>query len=636
MGGLSTSVAVEVPPPLQKVLGKLDGVTNHGHLQYQANCPAHSDGKASLSIGWGDKGTVVFHCHANCEHNVIMKALNLKHSDLEAKMRLTAVYDYEDEGGELVYQVERHENGASKTFKQRRPGSHKNKSIYNMNGVEPLPFQLGELAEALDSGEDVYIVEGEKDALALWGGVGAVATCNHGGAGKWTDAHSEYFEGSESRVFIVADRDVPGYKHALKVYYSLQKVAGITAQVVLSAVGKDAADHISDHGLEEFIPVSREELIVRTRETDEAAEHLRLERVVQAAEQLRISNEARLLVAAEGWTPPESLGTLADQLLLDPEPPRWHWEGLVQVNWNVLVIAQAKAGKTTLALNFLRSLADGTPLFDKYTPEPLDTGRTIAWWNAELSQNQAMEWVRDLGIQNTDAVVPLHMRGRRMPFTAPAVRDWTVQWLRQHKVSFWIIDPMSALYTGDENSNSEVGAWLNAIDEIKVAAGVETVMLVHHTGRTDDDENLHARGASRLEGWADLPLIYVGQRSERRYLRTPSVGRDVEINVGLDFAQGSRSLIAVAGASRTADRKQDWALLASDAVWSAPEDKPLNATELKGALPGAKQAPQRAAITFAVGQGWIAAEAGPRNSTLYRRGVENPRKRKLSNTSAEE
>lgn len=324
MGCLSTPVAVEVPPPLLRVLDKLDGVTNQGHLQYQANCPAHDDGKASLSVRWGDKGKVVLHCHANCEHNAVMKALNLEYNDLEAKMRLTAVYDYEDEDGELVYQVERHENGASKTFKQRRPGSHKNKSIYNMDGVEPLPFQLGKLAEALDSGEDVYIVEGEKDVQALWGGVGAVATCNHGGAGKWTDAHSEYFKDSESRVFIVADRDVPGYKHALKVYYSLQKVAGITAQVVMSAIGKDAADHISDHGLEEFIPVSREELIVLTRESDEEAEHQRQERVTQAAEQLRISNEARLLVAAEGWTPPESLGSLTDQLLLDPEPPRWH------------------------------------------------------------------------------------------------------------------------------------------------------------------------------------------------------------------------------------------------------------------------------------------------------------------------
>ncbi|MFF2348085.1 AAA family ATPase [Pseudarthrobacter sp. NPDC058119] len=441
------------------------------------------------------------------------------------------------------------------------------------------------------------------------------------------------------RVFIAYDCDSAGAAGAEKLRERLLASGAVPFVLDLTRLGlqPDSREDISDYFMR--YGGTAEKLLQEMERTAEAAdecpEDLRVARVETAAETLRIQQEARLLVAAEGWRPPVTAGTLAEQLAREPEPPQWHWPGLVQVAWNVLVIAQAKAGKTTLALNFLRSLADGVPLFDRYQPHPLTDGRRIAWWNAELSESQAMNWVRDLGINNPASVVPLHMRGQRMPFTSPAVRDWTVGWLKENNVAFWIIDPMSALYTGDENSNAEVGAWLNAIDEIKVAAGVDSVMLVHHTGRTDDDENLHARGASRLEGWADLPLIYVGQKQERRYLRTPSVGRDVEVNVGLDYVPASRSLVAVDGASRSGDKKRAMGLAAADAIWALDENKALSATALQAELPGAKADLKRAAIRLAVSEGWLSEQPGPRNSTLYSRGPVAPRTLNLNGSKHE-
>ncbi|WP_252603395.1 AAA family ATPase [Pseudarthrobacter raffinosi] len=441
------------------------------------------------------------------------------------------------------------------------------------------------------------------------------------------------------RVFIAYDCDSAGTAGAEKLRERLVAAGAVPFVLDLTRLGlsSDSREDISDYFLRHGGTAEKlTQAMERAAEAeDESAEDRRLARVEFAAENLRVQQEARLMVAAEGWRPPVTTGTLAEQLARDPEPTQWHWPGLMQVSWNVLVIAQAKAGKTTLALNFLRSLADGVQLFDKYQPDPLAEGRKIAWWNAELSESQAMDWVRDLGVSNAPSVVPLHTRGQRMPFTVPAIRDWTVGWLRENNVAFWIIDPMSALYTGDENSNSEVGAWLNAIDEIKLAAGVESVMLIHHTGRTDDDENLHARGASRLEGWADLPLIFVGQKQERRYLRTPSVGRDVEVNVGLDYVPVSRSLVAVDGASRTGDKKRALALAAADAIWALDEGKTFTATALQAELPGAKPEPKRAAIRLAVSEGWLAEEPGQRNSTLYSRGPVAPRTARLNGPKRE-
>ena len=43
-----------------------------------------------------------------------------------------------------------------------------------------------------------------------------MATCNPGGAGKWKGEYTKSFYGAR-RVLVVADKDVPGRKHAAAV-----------------------------------------------------------------------------------------------------------------------------------------------------------------------------------------------------------------------------------------------------------------------------------------------------------------------------------------------------------------------------------------------------------------------------------
>lgn len=253
----------ELPPPLQRVLVKLKGVEERGGLQFAARCPAHDDREPSLSVSWGDKNAVVLHCHAGCDADDVLSEIGLTWKSLSAKPSQTAVYRYTDEDDNLLYEVVRYGNGEGKTFKQRRPDPDKpGQYIWNVKGLTPVPYRLVELAEELSCGTDIWIVEGEKDVEAMVQAYGypMTATCNHGGADMWKDEHSEHFQGSTSRVTIVADRDVAGHRHARKVRESLQRVAGIEARVVLSAEGKDAADHCGDHGLDEFIELSLEAL----------------------------------------------------------------------------------------------------------------------------------------------------------------------------------------------------------------------------------------------------------------------------------------------------------------------------------------------------------------------------------------
>lgn len=189
----------------------------HGVRGKTALCPAHDDRQRSLSHKC-ENGKILLHCHAGCTTEDIVDALGLKVSDLfldepmrKSTMDIVAEYNYSDSSDKLVYQVVR---SRPKSFRQRRPDG-RGGWIWNMQGIKPLPYKLAGLLAALERGETVFIVEGEKDVDNLLV-LGLTATCNHGGAGKWYESHSEYLPiGAE--VVILPDNDEPGREHARKV-----------------------------------------------------------------------------------------------------------------------------------------------------------------------------------------------------------------------------------------------------------------------------------------------------------------------------------------------------------------------------------------------------------------------------------
>ena len=79
-------------------------------------------------------------------------------------------------------------------------------------GVRQVPYRLPELLA--NPKRFVFLPEGEKDVdnLAV---INLLATCNSGGAGKWTAEHAQYLRGR--RVFVLPDNDEAGRKHAQQV-----------------------------------------------------------------------------------------------------------------------------------------------------------------------------------------------------------------------------------------------------------------------------------------------------------------------------------------------------------------------------------------------------------------------------------
>ena len=189
----------------------------HGD-QWQACCPAHDDHTPSLSITpAADK--VLVYCHAQCPLDAILAALGLTRRDLfvhgalaahrNGHRRIVTTYDYVDAHGVLVHQTVRL---TPKAFRQRRPDPVTPGAwIWNLEGVEPVLYHLPQVIEAIQRGETIYVVEGEKDAEALHA-LGLTATCNAMGAGKWRPSYSEALRGAS--VVVLPDNDPPGHQHA--------------------------------------------------------------------------------------------------------------------------------------------------------------------------------------------------------------------------------------------------------------------------------------------------------------------------------------------------------------------------------------------------------------------------------------
>jgi hypothetical protein len=128
--------------------------------------------------------------------------------DATSKKVVAERFDYHDETGTLLYQIERvefrnpdgsfvlaDEGKRKKTFRTRRPDPDRpGQWLWNLDGVAPVPYRLPELIDSLDGDHPVIIGEGERkvDLLRGWG---FAATCNSGGAEKWRAGHSAFLRG---------------------------------------------------------------------------------------------------------------------------------------------------------------------------------------------------------------------------------------------------------------------------------------------------------------------------------------------------------------------------------------------------------------------------------------------------------
>lgn len=319
---------------LQTVLDALEGHDAGVRAQggyYTARCPTHDDHNPSLTVAHldgkaGDRGgRVRVRCHAGCDELGVLAAIGLGLRDLYDDpipngRGVVREHPYVAGNGALLGVVQRRE---PKTFRPLTPkpgGGWQQKATDDLKAT---PYRLPEVVAAVADGRPVWVAEGEHDADRL-ARENITATCNAGGAGKWSERHAAWLLGAD--VVVCRHRDPAGEKHADQVVTSL---AGIAASVRLvePATGNDMAEHL-DAG----------------RVLDEVTE------VDLPAAPLPVSRA--------------QLVRLADVV---SERVTWLWPGRLPAGKLVVLDGDPSLGKSTVALTFAAHLSvgrvwpDGTP-----------------------------------------------------------------------------------------------------------------------------------------------------------------------------------------------------------------------------------------------------------------------------------
>jgi DNA primase len=155
-----------------------------------------------------------------------------------AKKVAVETYSYPNADNVLAFQTQRvqfqlpdgsfvltKQGKPKKTFWQRRPNPQRpGDFIYDLDGVELVPYRLPELIKAVAAEQRIFIVEGERK-VDLLREMGAAATGCPMGAGKWPENFCTYFAGAD--VAIVPDNDKPGSDHAHDVARKLHNARSI-------------------------------------------------------------------------------------------------------------------------------------------------------------------------------------------------------------------------------------------------------------------------------------------------------------------------------------------------------------------------------------------------------------------------
>ncbi|OPX88285.1 MAG: Regulatory protein RepA [Pelotomaculum sp. PtaB.Bin104] len=437
----------------------------------QARCPLPSHGgqdkNPSFSVN-ANKG--VFICHKEHISGGIKELAGLlgvenpfRQKDIppkkpKGKLVEVAVYDYVDESGSLIYQVVRY---LPKTFRQRRPDGADGWT-WTMNDVKPIPYRLPELLKALAGNELVFIAEGEKDVDNLFS-VGLSASCNHGGAGRWTQTHTQYFP-TGADIIILLDNDEPGREHSVKVANQLVKRGCRVRVVELPGLPEkgDVSDWLAAGG-------TKKSLLALVEQT-------------------------------EYWKPGQKdNGFNITSILRPPDPTKkvqieWIVPDMIPAGYVTLLIADPKSGKTWLSMRLACDLSSGGVILgglDSLVPARRvlylmgDTGEGLVnyrlhrtgWpFNAGNIRFVYAEEVRQAGVDldfGTDQGVDI-------------LRQLILAW--QPHIVF--VDTLTNFHSVDESKNSDVKPIIASLRDIAAQYNIALVVLHHARKRKTREVDL--------------------------------------------------------------------------------------------------------------------------------------------------
>jgi len=451
--------------------------------QHTTLCPFHEDRKPSLSI---QGKTGLFKCFG-CKVSGSIYDFYAKKNDLRLpvdfskvlagiakdfniyngdgakqaiKPTIKARYDYNDESGNLIYQIERLE---PKSFRLRRPDDKG--WAYNAKGIKIIPYQLPEVMKA----DEVLIVEGEKDVDAL-SKIGFPATTNPFGASKWPDHFGPYFAGKN--VVLLPDNDEPGRAHMKQVAASLESHAASIKWLDLPGLPDkgDVSDFISIFSSKEE---TAERLTLMIDGTPEYQEEI-------------MENPATGLIVVNA----------ADLLQTEPPLPDQILEDTFDAGDKVAIIGSSKLRKSFFLLMLLLCLAAGRDFLKWRITKPL----RVLHCQFEIKDlhfhRRLKKMARAMGITSDDIGDRLHIiNARGLGISGPDGIERIQKVAMGFHPEVISFDPLYKLTTGIENDAQDAKIILNAFDKLAEQTGAAPIYVHHDAKGSPGDRDIRDRGA---------------------------------------------------------------------------------------------------------------------------------------------
>ena len=392
------------------------------------------------------------------------------------------IYEYRDGVGEPLFRVIRRGHGDAKQFHAERfDGAG---WVSGTGDVSRVLYRLPEVLAAVQRGQRVYVVEGEKDADTL-AGIGLFGTTNPFGAGKWDACFAESLTGAD--VVVIPDRDEKGHMHAADVARSLAGVALSVRLLELDGPEKsDVTDFFERGG---------------TRE--------QLEALADAAIPLRhdSSDSAGPLEADDFLT-----FLTGDELLLR-NPPEWLIDGVLPARALGILFGSPGSGKTFAAIDAAHCIAYGLPWHGRRTRQGSVVVIAAEGHAGALGQRDAA-W-RAYHRRESASSVRYYCESVQL-IERPAVARLVKSLNRDGKPPVLLIVDTFARCTenADENSSTDMKQAVGAASRIIAETGA-AVLLVHHTRKSDGV----LRGSSVLSGAADTVIFADKARGDGVELR---------------------------------------------------------------------------------------------------------------------
>lgn len=250
--------------------------------------------------------------------------------------------------------------------------------------------------------------------------------------------------------------------------------------------------------------------VAELSQTYSDAEDTSYERMVEdKTKSLHVNADAKFKFNMERQRNILDVGLLGDttgveELQIPEESEQWLIDSWIPADSLILLNAERKTGKTVMCLSLAKAICDEEPFLGVYQTNIEEPGMRVLYLNYEMTGSMFRRWFRQAEFSHPENFLVQHLKGRSLPFHDTYTRDALARYCARMQVGVIIFDTQIKAMADlgvNENDNTEVTGFHQAIETLMELSGVRVSVLPHHLGKADKEKG---RGASRIEDGVDV------------------------------------------------------------------------------------------------------------------------------------